>query len=401
MRFSCFSRSSINCVTTDNLIFSSRTKFISALCYPRVTSENFICSSQVNFTSILRKSHVTFPINIIKLHHSCRTFENFITIQNVKNVTRKEHNKVLVNTLAVQNASQQKPFQTKSEPRNWINKPKADFFNVNKCDSNIPSRDLKKLPSEINFIPKDISLERHINFQKLVDAVDEYGRKWDFISKEIFNYNFSPELLQYRYENAIKCFGPNFWTTKETKKLIDAVLSFGEEWKLISSDVFKSRRRASQCRCKWEKLTYGKILENSYSSEYKCPPQYQNSQSFPPRNHDPPFCSLFFKNRKPFHIKDNPLLEYLPEDRNRKRNKYDYLFDDLYKGWTDHDTHTLIKVVNQHGENWELITKKYFIGNSVLGLKLKWAKFVSSERISKNEKDDLTNNTKDKNRSVH
>ncbi|RHZ47363.1 hypothetical protein Glove_585g60 [Diversispora epigaea] len=382
MRFFCFSRSSINYVTSDNLI----------------------CSSRVNFTSILRKSHVALPINIITLCHSCRTFENFITTQNVENVARKES----VSTVAVstndiydsshltispiifksQNTSRQEPFQSKSESpkRNWINESKADSFNVNKYDYNISPRDLKESPSEIseiNFKPNDISLERQIDFQKLVDAVDKYGRKWNYISKEIFNYNFSPELLQYKYEDSIRCYGPNFWTTRETTKLIDAVTSFGEEWKLISSDIFKFRRSAFQCKSKWKRLLGYKIkFSPRNSSEYKRPPKFQNSQSFPPR--------LYLQSE------DNITLDFLPEDPHRKRNNYDDLFADLYKEWTDHDTRTLIKAVNQHGENWELITERYFSGNQ--SVKLKWAKFVSSEsdEFLKMKNEVLANNTKDK-----
>lgn len=227
------------------------------------------------------------------------------------------------------------------------------------------------------------------NFQKLVDGVDEYGYEWHYISKEIFNDSIPPNKLRLRYENAVKRFGAHshFWTTKETKKLIDAVAMLGENWETISSEIFKFQRSPIQCQFKWERVTYGKLS----TPIRRHPPRDFSTSDHPPASHSryqhPPTYKRPLQFKYP---RNNPREynssrgDYISLDSLPLRNrKYDNLFENFYKEWTNDDTHTLIKAVSEHGKNWALISERYYSrSQSALNLKLKWTKLVSSKHFN-------------------
>jgi hypothetical protein len=96
--------------------------------------------------------------------------------------------------------------------------------------------------------------------QKLIDAIDEHGENWEFISKEIYNGEFSPEKLETFWRNLSRFFKPQknkvfpFWTTKESLKLIDAVKACDEDWQRISIEWFDKKRSEYSLQKRWEKM---------------------------------------------------------------------------------------------------------------------------------------------------
>ncbi|CAG8660459.1 4856_t:CDS:2, partial [Acaulospora morrowiae] len=130
------------------------------------------------------------------------------------------------------------------------------------ADSNSEAR----IRPEIIPPKKEYTFSRGIgsgNFQKLVDGIDEHGENWELISKEVFNDDVHPGQLK-SFWNYMMAKHKNstisssrvypFWTTKETEKLINAVDLHGEEWEKISIEIFNKKRSLMQCKNRWLRL---------------------------------------------------------------------------------------------------------------------------------------------------
>ncbi|CAG8614992.1 8621_t:CDS:2, partial [Diversispora eburnea] len=249
-----------------------------------------------------------------------------------------------------------KPFKSKVDPnaQKWIgrksNIPEAEFFDVKKSGQNMP-RDTRNFSYKDNARPtfnSNFSSAPSLpfdDFQKLVDAVAEHGSNdWKYISKVVFEDAYPPETLSAKWQQSVQKFGNSFWTTKEIKKLSDAVQSVGEDWGKISVDVFDNTRTPVQCESKWLRLN-GKTWESRSSRDY--------SQ------------------------RDYPQKDY---SYSSQRGSFNGPFQKGPAEWTEEDTRTLIEAVDKQGSNWDLIAEKYYAGKqNVWNLQVKWVGLVTSK----------------------
>ncbi|CAI2181132.1 20036_t:CDS:2 [Funneliformis geosporum] len=157
--------------------------------------------------------------------------------------------------------------------------------------------------------------------QKIIDAIDEHGENWEQISKEVYNHEINPDELERIWakisnfkiksnklpsSQSSKSSVYPFWTTKECFKLIDAVKVYGEDWQKISVECFQGVRSSFSLEKKWEKM-------------------------------------------------------WFPNEKN------------VPNQWNREDVEKLKHAVNQHGENWELISRDVFNGyKKKNGLLWKW-----------------------------
>ncbi|RHZ87989.1 hypothetical protein Glove_27g9 [Diversispora epigaea] len=253
-----------------------------------------------------------------------------------------------------------KPFKSKVDPnaQKWIgrksNIQEAEFFDVKKGGQNM-SRDAKNFSYKDNAKPAfnnnfSGASRSFIDFQKLVDAVAEHGpNDWNYISKVVFEDTIPPEALSTKWEQSVQKFGSNFWTTKEIKKLTDAVQLCGEDWGKISLDVFDNKRTPSQCESKWLRLN-GKSWESRSSRDY---------------------------SQRDYPQKDYPQKDY---SYSSQRGNFNGLPQKVSAEWTEEDTRTLIEAVDKQGSNWDLIAEKYYAGKqTVWNLQVKWVGLVTSK----------------------
>lgn len=235
------------------------------------------------------------------------------------------------------------PAKNLIDKRSYI--PEAEFIDVNKA-ANMSSRnkeagrfDRARPAYNNNFYSNtnDLSFDE---FQKLVDAVAEHGtNNWILISKTVFNDAIAPQTLSAKWEEKVQKYGSNFWTTKEIKKLIDAVQSSGEDWAKISYEVFGNTRTPSQCENKWFRINGIKKWGGA--------------------------------NR------DYPQKDY---SYSSQRGNFNLHAQRAPTEWTEEDTRILIEAVDKQGANWALIAEKYYAGKQTeWNLQAKWVSLVTTK----------------------
>ncbi|RIA84062.1 hypothetical protein C1645_742610 [Glomus cerebriforme] len=116
--------------------------------------------------------------------------------------------------------------------------------------------------------------------QKLIDAIDEHGENWEYISEKFYNCEIAPEELKniwHERKSYLKAKKLNvqqnkvypFWTTKEMLKLSDAVKTCGEDWKKISIEWFNGQRSSFSLENKWQKIDKKKYDQKLKQTDYR------------------------------------------------------------------------------------------------------------------------------------
>jgi hypothetical protein len=153
-----------------------------------------------------------------------------------------------------QESSTQPSYETNSRSKSF-QKSKICYSNETKLHNNFEQQNLQQTSTGAQKFKMSSN-------QKLIDAIDEHGENWEYISKEIYNGKVGPEELKQDW-NSFKSFIKfkmqqkgvyPFWTTKESLKLIDAVKVCGEDWQKISIEWFDNKRSCNSLVQKWEKM---------------------------------------------------------------------------------------------------------------------------------------------------
>ncbi|GBB86171.1 hypothetical protein RclHR1_12610003 [Rhizophagus clarus] len=212
--------------------------------------------------------------------------------------------------------------------------------------------------------------------QQLIDAIDEHGENWEYISKEIFNDNFGPEELKYKWDNLKSLIKSRvqqnkvypFWTTKESLKLTDAVKACGKDWQKISIDWFDNKRSQVSLEKKWEKLAQ---IENKPYTNFKlikADNQYRKNWEVMSRNNINP--NPLLPERTRLNNSDQSIARELGRELNLQWSNIVNLFgqqaisleihfESLQDcSWTKEENSTLFAAIKKYGtDDWEKILK--------------------------------------------
>ncbi|CAG8574783.1 2316_t:CDS:1, partial [Scutellospora calospora] len=188
------------------------------------------------------------------------------------------------------------------------------------------------------------------------------------------------------------------WNEKEVKKLLEAVIKYGTNWKIIWEEYFKPNRNPNSLRGKWERLYYAKqrpSYHNPWTSEenkllidgvnkFGVGKWAQISKLFPQRdrhqikNH---WIDIFYGNRGKWTTEEDNLLFKLVDKYglkwtligkhlNRARNDiYSRYFIIIRKKWTTDENLSLRNLIAKYGENWKIISD-HFPNRSVYDIKM-------------------------------
>ncbi|CAG8623146.1 10986_t:CDS:1, partial [Gigaspora margarita] len=195
------------------------------------------------------------------------------------------------------------------------------------------------------------------------------------------------------------------WNENEVRKLLDAVIEHGTNWKIIWDQYFKPNRNPSSLRGKWERLHYAKqrpSYHNPWTPEedkiladgvakFGVGKWAQISKLFTYRdrhqvkNH---WIDILYRNRGKWTTEEDNLLLKLVEKfgikwtligrhMNRARNDvYSHYFFIIRKDWTNDENLSLRNLVAKHGENWKIISE-HFPNRSVYDIKMHYKRCSS------------------------
>ncbi|RHZ86588.1 hypothetical protein Glove_48g139 [Diversispora epigaea] len=121
---------------------------------------------------------------------------------------------------------------------------------------------------------KKIPWRQH-EIEKLVKSVEQHGTDWTYISERIFEFKrsthavytkwrtlcLSKERTDEEISNNPVFYVKQSWTPREVDLLLNAVKTYGKQWKNISKVVFKSKRTPHSLLQKWAHI-YKKNLED-------------------------------------------------------------------------------------------------------------------------------------------
>ncbi|CAB4483871.1 unnamed protein product [Rhizophagus irregularis] len=215
--------------------------------------------------------------------------------------------------------------------------------------------------------------------QKLVDAIDEHGENWEYISKEIYKGEVGPEKLEHDWDK-LKSFGNftmqqnkvyPFWTTKEMLKLIDAVKACGEDWQKISIEWFDSKRSQVSLEKKWEKIVETKNNPHvNFNRLKQADNQFRINRETVSRNNISPNPERTKLNNSDQGVRQSQLAHELGRELNLQWSNIVNLFGQqaisleiyfnslLDCSWTKEENSTLFAAIKKYGtDDWEKILK--------------------------------------------
>ncbi|CAG8562302.1 7576_t:CDS:2 [Diversispora eburnea] len=225
----------------------------------------------------------------------------------------------------------------KKEISNNDNKKETDEISIND-DKKALTTTGKKLRNYCIWTEQDEQI--------LLDAVEKYGTKWDYISKNCFQTIRTPGSVEkkwYLLKQKIKRTSyHNPWTTEEDEILKKGVLRYGVgQWSIISTLL--PRRDDAQLFNRWNlliKSKRGRWSEEEHKLVIKLVNKYGRNWAI--------------------------ISNLMNRPNNYIQNHYDQHV--LNSKWTIEDKNLLHKALKEHGENWGEIMK-YFPRRTLANVK--------------------------------
>ncbi|CAG8498425.1 9006_t:CDS:10 [Diversispora eburnea] len=211
---------------------------------------------------------------------------------------------------------------------------------------------------------KKIPWRQH-EIEKLVKSVEQHGTNWTYISERIFESKrsthavytkwrtlcLSKERTNEEISNNPVFYVKQSWTPQEVDLLLNAVETYGKQWKNISKVVFKSKRTPHSLLQKWAHI-YKKNLE--YDKK-----QWGITEDGKLRegillygfgNWDKIRCIIPHRSEEQLKKRWNITLEQVSE-RYKKLNE---------QNWSEEDEIKLFKAIQYYGsENWSKIMESF------------------------------------------